>query len=97
MKNELLEEIKVSDVARENDAAVMSASFKKPAPAIRMPQPGGASGPVAVGQDYASRTAEVRIEDRLADCLPTLPGTVRTARGRDGDCSPPRTDPGVRC
>jgi hypothetical protein len=40
----LLEEIKVSDVARENNAAVMSASFKKPAPAIQMPQPGGVSG-----------------------------------------------------
>jgi hypothetical protein len=30
-RNELLEEI---NVVRENDAAVMSASFKKPAPAI---------------------------------------------------------------
>jgi hypothetical protein len=70
VKNELLEEIKVSDVAREIDAAVMSASFKRPARAIRMRRPGGASGPVAVGQDYVSRAA--RRPDRRPLCgLPT--------------------------
>jgi hypothetical protein len=76
VKNELLEEeSKVSDVAREKDAAVMSALCRRLRGAIRMPQPGGISGCGVPRTHEVGVTAllEVRIEDRFAGPHRPLP------------------------